>query len=169
MLSFALSFWLPGAIGREGVMKYLLWLFLLETRIHPKQGVLGLRLRILGIGVQIEAFWPVSDENSCEISVSARSVGQNGDESEVPLTPEAQKWAANMAMHGIKMLINKRDMYVDADNSFVMPIEFDKVEIEIGDRIIFGDPSNHVLVHVTGSRVQEDNSRIFYGRKLAMQ
>jgi hypothetical protein len=171
MLSFALSFWLPGAVGATGLMRYVLWLFLLETKIYPKNGVLGFRLRLFGIGVQIEAFWPVSGENAentTEIHVSARAIAPDGDERPINLTPDAQEWVASMAAHGIKMLIGKREMYVDADDSFVLPESLAEIEIDIGDRIIFGDPSDHVLVRVTGSRVQEDNSRVFYARKLAM-
>ncbi len=168
MLSFTLSFWLPGAVGGEGLRQYLLWLFTMETRSLAKHGSYGLRVRLCGIGIEIALFVPVSDENEQEIIVSARSVSQNGEEIEVNLSSEAKKWVANLASYGIKMLIGKREMYVDADNSFVMPVELSNVQIDIGDKIMFGDPSDHILVHVTGSRVQEDSSRIFYGRKLAL-
>lgn len=169
MLSFAISFWLPSATGYSGIVKYLVWLFLVESKWIPKSGVYGLRVRFCGFSVEIQLFMPVSEENEQEITVSARSVAPDGTSQDVPLNADSAEWVKRMAAHGIKMLIGRREMYVDSDNSFVMPAELDVLEIGIGDKIVFGDSANHILVSITGSRVQEDQSTIFYGKQLPIQ
>ncbi len=166
MLQISLGFWTLGAIQYTGIGRILAWLIFLETRADSENDVYGFRVRFLGISLSIEVYFLRPERKSSKNTTSATVMTTKGEKSTVNFTPEGQEWVEIILELGVNMVIAHREMFNDKDNSFVLPGTLGEVEISIGDRILFGDPTNHIMVDVTGSRVQEDESRIFYAKQV---
>jgi hypothetical protein len=125
-------------------------------------------VRFFGVSFAFELFLPGKDENDEEIEVTGSFTDENGEEKAINVTKEAAEWTRSLVEQGVRLVINEKSIYNSQDNSFVLPSLLNEVPVDIGDKIVFGEGGDFIVVRVTGWRDDTEKGRIVYCKPVPM-